>query len=108
MSTDARRRARQAASVRARARVSAVCLTFAALVGLAAGCVGHVLGMTDVEVERLRRIVAALEAKNAELVEEVIELRSRLPGRDSGAPGAQAERPEGAAPKVTESGTCRD
>jgi len=39
--------------------------------------VGHVLGLTDAEVDRLRRIVAELEAKNAALVEEVIELRTR-------------------------------
>ena len=39
------------------------------------GCVGYVMGWTDAEVERLRRIVAELEAKNASLVEEVIRLR---------------------------------
>ena len=41
-----------------------------------ASCVGYVMGWSDAEVDRLRRIVAELEAKNATLVEEVIELRT--------------------------------
>jgi hypothetical protein len=50
----------------------------------ATGCVGYVMGWSDAEVDRLRRIVAELEAKNATLVEEVIELRSALKrARDS-------------------------
>ncbi len=48
-----------------------------ALMTCAAGCVGYVMGWADSEVERLRRIVAELEAKNAALVEDVIELRTR-------------------------------
>jgi len=46
-----------------------------ALVMLSSGCVGYLIGWSDAEVERLRRIVAELEAKNAELVEENLRLR---------------------------------
>ncbi len=52
----------------------AACL---ALVICTGGCVGYVMGWADGEVERLRRIVAELEAKNAALVEDVIELRTK-------------------------------
>lgn len=55
-------------------RALAACV---ALMTCGAGCVGYVMGWADAEVERLRRIVAELEAKNAALVEEVIELQMR-------------------------------
>ena len=63
------------------------------------GCVGYLMGWSDAEVERLRRIVAELEAKNAELVEENLRLRSaagRLPASDRpAAPGGEREGSEG-------------
>ena len=43
-----------------------------------AGCVGYLTGSYDAEVQRLRAIVAELEAKNAALAEECIELKGRL------------------------------
>ena len=54
-------------------RAVAACVV---LMTCATGCVGYVMGWSDAEVDRLRRIVAELEAKNAALVEEVIELRT--------------------------------
>ncbi len=57
-------------------RLLAACASLLILATCATGCVGYVMGWSDAEVDRLRRIVAELEAKNATLVEEVIELRT--------------------------------
>ncbi len=59
----------------------------------ASGCVGYFLGWPDAEVKRLRRVVAEVEAKNAELVEEVLRLRKRLDELESSsaAPASAAE-----------------
>lgn len=48
-----------------------------AIVG-APGCIGYLMGWSDAEVERSRRIIAELEAKNAALVDEVLKLRAEL------------------------------
>jgi outer membrane murein-binding lipoprotein Lpp len=85
------------------------------LAGSSAGCVGYVMGWSDAEVDRLRRIVAELEAKNAALVEEVIELRSARAPAPAGAQGA-GEAVDGRTddeagepgPVVTEDTPCPD
>ena len=60
-------------------RSSGLALPAVLLLGAAAsGCVGHLLGLSDGQADRLRRIVAELEIRNAELVEEKIELQRRL------------------------------
>ncbi|MHC5056139.1 MAG: coiled-coil domain-containing protein [Planctomycetota bacterium] len=43
-----------------------------------AGCVGYLTGSYDTEMQRLRAVVAELEAKNAALAEECIDLRERV------------------------------
>lgn len=56
------------------------------------------MGWQDPEVERLRRIVAELEAKNASLVEENLELKRSL--KEGAAPPEETSggAPRGAAP----------
>ncbi len=56
---------------------TAIALT-AILAPWAGGCFGYVMGLSDYEVDRHRRVIAELEVKNAALVEEVLELRRRL------------------------------
>ena len=55
------------------------------------------MGWADSETERLRRVVAELEAKNSALLEENIELRRKLgllpavmSAREAGLPAAKA------------------
>ena len=62
----------------------ATCACLFALATSAGGCVGYVMGWSDAEVDRLRRVVAELEAKNAALIEEVIELRTETDGATDG------------------------
>ena len=81
-----------------RIRGRAVGLLLAASCLLGPGCVGYLTGSYDAEVMRLRNIVAELEARNAALAEECIDLRKRvreqeevgtstgLPASDSGLP----------------------
>ena len=72
---------------------------------LGTGCFGYLTGSYDVEVQRLRTIVAELEAKNAALAEECLGLRGRVrdlersrdvssagggPGTDAGLPDASS------------------
>jgi hypothetical protein len=67
---------------------------------LCAGCVGYLTGSYDAEVQRLRAIVAELEAKNAALAVECIELRGRvreLEGEVDAAPVGEADGGAGAA-----------
>jgi cell division protein FtsB len=65
-----------------------VCVAVGAL--LCNGCFGYLLGWSDAEVDRMQRIVAELEAKNASLVDENIELRAKVrqmqdgPGQSEG------------------------
>ncbi len=70
-------------------RALAACLVI--LMTCGGGCVGYVMGWADAEVERLRRIVAELEAKNAALVEEVIELRTKDGTTDGQQPPMNAD-----------------
>lgn len=61
---------------------------------LSPGCVGYLTGSYDVEMQRLRVIVAELEAKNASLVEECIHLRERARELEAlGERAAEAEEP---------------
>jgi len=73
---------------RGRAFVFALLVASSGLAG--AGCVGYLTGSYDSEMQRLRVIIAELEAKNAALAEDCIGLRRRLrelegtdPGRSS-------------------------
>ncbi len=57
-------------------RIFGLIILFAGLIG--AGCVGYLTGSYDIEMQRLRTIIAELEAKNAALAEECIGMRERL------------------------------
>jgi hypothetical protein len=57
-------------------RTFGLVILFSGLIG--AGCVGYLTGSYDIEMQRLRTIIAELEAKNAALAEECIDLRKRL------------------------------
>jgi hypothetical protein len=61
------------------------------LSGLAGGgCVGYLTGSYDAEMQRMRAVAAELEAKNAALVEECLELRERVRELERGpAPGSE-------------------
>jgi hypothetical protein len=79
-------------------RALAGALAAVALAALpAGGCVGYVMGWSDREVERHRRVIAELEMKNASLVEEVLELRARLRAMESHGGPAGADRGAGPA-----------
>jgi hypothetical protein len=56
--------------------------------------VGYVMGWADAEIERQRRVISELEAKNVELAQKVIELRGELEGTRGEGPGPRAsDRP---------------
>lgn len=66
---------------------------------LGSGCVGYLTGSYDAEVVRLRNIVAELEARNATLAEECIDLRKRAreqeeAGSSTGLPASESELPD--------------
>ncbi len=63
-------------------RTSILLSAFGLLIAFS-GCVGYLTGSYDIEMQRLRTIIAELEAKNAALAEECIGLRKQLrePGR---------------------------
>ena len=81
-------------------RTPASAMAFPALIAFvllqAGGCVGYVMGWSDREVERQRRIIAELEVKNASLIEEVLALRAKLKALESQkrveAPGGEQGR----------------
>ena len=73
-------------------------VALAALAALAAtlspGCVGYLTGSYDAEMQRMRAIVAELEAKNASLAEECIRLLERVRELEArGERAAEAEEP---------------
>ena len=59
------------------------------------GCIGHLMGWRDAEVDRLRKIVAELEAKNAVLLERNLDLRERI-AEIQAAPDAGSKSRDGA------------
>jgi len=56
------------------------------------GCFGYVLGWSDKEVRRIRQVVAELEARNAELLEENLSLRREIEEMKERLPVDSAER----------------
>ena len=84
---------------RGRAAALAILVASSGLVG--AGCVGYLTGSYDSEMQRLRVVIAELEAKNAALAEECIGLRRLLRERgalDEGRPSSEGDEAAAARP----------
>ena len=80
----------------------AILLCCVCVLSACGGCVGYFLGLSDKEVRRVRQVVAELEAKNAELVEQNLALQKELESLRKDDPGKTRERPPGASVSTPE------